>query len=94
MISTAPFASLTAGGDDAESESFLTLFRIVNCQTFWYTISMRMGRPPKPPSEVRSLVIPLRLTRAEWRELQKRAKENGLPVSEYIRTKLNLQKEK
>ena len=51
---------------------------------------MRMGRPPKPHSEVRSLVIPIRLTRAEWRELQKRAKESGLPVSEYIRTKLNL----
>jgi len=54
---------------------------------------MRMGRPPKPHSEVRSLVIPIRLTKAEWRELQKRAEESGLPVSEYIRTRLNLPKE-
>jgi hypothetical protein len=35
-------------------------------------------------------VIPLRLTKAEWRELQKRAKESGIPVSEYIRQKLEL----
>jgi hypothetical protein len=61
--------------------------------TYWYTISMRMGRPRKPRYKVRSLVIPVRLTRNEWRELQKRAKESGLPVSAYIRTKLNLQEE-
>jgi len=54
---------------------------------------MRMGRPPKLRSRVRSLVIPVRLTRTQWRELQKRAKEQGLPVSEYIRRKLDLPKE-
>ena len=47
----------------------------------------------RPDEEVRALVIPLRLTKAEWRELQKRAKESGLPVSEYIRKNLDLQKE-
>jgi hypothetical protein len=52
-----------------------------------------MGRPPKSRSEVRSLVIPVRLTKAQWRELQKRAKEEELPVSEYIRRKLDLPKE-
>lgn len=54
---------------------------------------MRLGRPPKPPSKVRSLVIPVRLTKAQWLELQKRAKEQGLPVSEYMRRKLDLPKE-
>ena len=54
---------------------------------------MRMGRPPKPRFEVRATVIPLRLTRAEGRELQKRAKELGIPVSEYIRRKLDLRKD-
>jgi hypothetical protein len=53
-----------------------------------------MGRPPKPRSEVRSLVIPIRLTKAQQRELQKRAKEQGLPVSEYIRLKLELKETK
>jgi len=54
---------------------------------------MRMGRPPKARSEVRSLVIPVRLTKRQWRELQERAKQQGLPVSEYIRGKLDLPKE-
>jgi len=54
---------------------------------------MRMGRPPKPRSKVRSLAIPVRLTKVQWRELQKRAKNQGLPVSEYIRRKLDLSKE-
>jgi hypothetical protein len=33
------------------------------------------------------------LTRAEWRELQKRARQSGIPVSEYIRKKLDLRKD-
>lgn len=61
--------------------------------TYWYTVSMRMGRPPKPPTEVRSSVIPVRLTHAEWRELRKRARQSGIPVSEYIRKKLDLRKD-
>ena len=67
----------------------------VDCNlTYWYTISMvRMGRPPKPLSKVRSHVVPIRFTNAQWRELQKRAKENGIPVSEYIRRKLELRSE-
>jgi predicted DNA binding CopG/RHH family protein len=35
-------------------------------------------------------VIPIRVTKAQWRELQKRAKEQGIPVSQYIRKKLEL----
>jgi hypothetical protein len=35
-------------------------------------------------------VIPIRLTKAQWKELQKRAEEQGIPVSEYIRRKLEL----
>ena len=54
---------------------------------------MRMGRPPKPKSKVRSFVIPIRLTKTQWRELQKRARESGIAVSEYIRRKLELQSE-
>jgi hypothetical protein len=62
-------------------------------RTCRYTQSMRMGRPPKPRSKVRSLVIPVRFTKAQWRELQKGSKEQGLPVSEYIRRKLDLLRE-
>jgi hypothetical protein len=61
--------------------------------TYSYTQSMRMGRPPKPRSKVRSLVIPVRFTKAQWRELQNRSKGQGLPVSEYIRRKLDLPRE-
>ena len=61
--------------------------------TYWYTQSMRMGRPPKLRSKVRSLVVPVRFTKAQWRELQKRSKESGIPVSEYIRRKLDFQRE-
>ncbi len=68
-------------------------FLIDTLPTYWYTLNMRMGRPPKLPSEVRSSVIPVRLTRAEWRELQKRARQSGIPVSEYIRKKLDLRKD-
>ncbi len=45
----------------------------------------RLGRPPKPSSQVRSLVYPVRLTRTEWRELQKLAQASGEPPSELMR---------
>jgi len=81
-------------GDESEQLPDLrTLVVIDTCTTYWYTQSMRMGRPPKPRSKVRSLVIPVRFTKTQWGELQKRAKERGIPVSEYIRLKLDLLRE-
>lgn len=45
----------------------------------------RIGRPPKPRSEVRSVVYPVRLTRGEWREFQKVARAAGEPISDLMR---------
>lgn len=45
----------------------------------------RMGRPPKPSSQVRAVVYPVRLTRGEWREFQKLAKATGETVSDLMR---------
>jgi hypothetical protein len=44
-----------------------------------------MGRPPKPKAERRSKRLELRLSGAEYEEFEKRAKAEGLTVSEYLR---------
>ncbi len=47
----------------------------------------KMGRPPKPPAERRSKVVPLRMSAAEYRKLVRQAKGRGLSISEYLRRK-------
>jgi hypothetical protein len=44
-----------------------------------------MGRPPKPKSEHKSRMVRLRMTRAEYSKLEKKAKRAGLSVSEFLR---------
>ena len=44
-----------------------------------------MARPRKPRSEVRSVVIPVRVTRGELAELRKRAKKEKTTVAELLR---------
>lgn len=46
---------------------------------------MRRGRPPIPKSEKRSIMVNLRVTRAEFRRLKSQAKRAGVSVSEYAR---------
>ena len=45
----------------------------------------RMGRPPKPKAERKSKRIELRLSAAEYRRLEQKAKAKGLSVSEFLR---------
>lgn len=47
-----------------------------------------LGRPPKPAAERRSVILNLRITRAQQRELAAAAKRKGLSASDYIRLKL------
>lgn len=47
----------------------------------------RMGRPPKPKAERKSITARLRMSAAEHRKLEERAKAEGLTVSEYLRRK-------
>jgi len=44
-----------------------------------------MGRPPKPKAERKSKRIELRLSDAEYRKLEQKAKAKGLSVSEFLR---------
>jgi len=46
------------------------------------------GRPPKPASERRSVILNMRITRAEQRKLAAEAKQSGLSMSAYLRQKL------
>jgi hypothetical protein len=48
-------------------------------------IRKQMARPRKPRSEVRSIVIPVRLTRGELADLRKRAKRENTTVAELLR---------
>ena len=48
-----------------------------------------MGRPPKPPDEVRAEVYQLRLTVAERSEYDSAAKRSGKGLSEWIRACLS-----
>ena len=44
----------------------------------------RMGRPPLPPDERKSVHISVRLTRAELARLKTLAREHGMTVSELL----------
>lgn len=46
----------------------------------------QVGRPSVPPDERRK-PRSIRMTDAEWEEIQRRADALGLPISEYIRLK-------
>jgi hypothetical protein len=48
----------------------------------------KMGRPPKPTAERRSVLLNVRVTREEQRQLAAVAKRKGLSVSDYMRSKL------
>jgi len=45
----------------------------------------RMGRPPKQRAERKSKRVELRLSDAEYRKLERKAKAKGLTVSEFLR---------
>lgn len=45
-----------------------------------------VGRPPMGPNERRKLRS-VKMTDAEWEEIQKRAADSGVSASEYIRLK-------
>jgi hypothetical protein len=48
----------------------------------------RMGRPPKPKAERRTETVQLRMSRAELKELEEKAKAAGISVSEFLRQKV------
>ena len=50
-----------------------------------YTNNPRMGRPPKPESERRSKLFPLRCTVSEIAELESAARRLGVTVAEILR---------
>ena len=52
------------------------------------TAKKRMGRPPKPPAERRSVFVGIRLTNQEHRKLLALAKRAGLTFSEYVRRRV------
>jgi hypothetical protein len=45
----------------------------------------RMGRPPKPKTQRKSRLVQLRMSKAEYREIEEKAKAAGLSVSEFLR---------
>jgi uncharacterized protein (DUF1778 family) len=45
----------------------------------------RMGRPPKPKSERKARMVRLRMSEAEYRSLEQKAKAKGQTVSEFLR---------
>jgi len=54
---------------------------------------VKMGRPPKPAKERQSRMIALRLTPAEYKELEQAAAKSKVSLSSYIRQKLGLRGE-
>jgi hypothetical protein len=46
----------------------------------------RMGRPPKAKSERKSRMVRLRMSAAEYRKVEEKAKAAGLSVSEFLRS--------
>jgi len=44
-----------------------------------------MGRPPKPKAERLLKRVELRMSTAEYRKLEEKAKAKGLTVSEFLR---------
>jgi hypothetical protein len=53
-----------------------------------------MGRPKKPAKQRSSHLIALRLTPAEHKALERAAEKAKLPLSDYVRSKLDLRGEK
>jgi uncharacterized protein (DUF1778 family) len=47
-----------------------------------------MGRPPKPPKEVKSAAVRVRLTKAERARIDRAAKASGEDVSTWARAAL------
>jgi len=43
-----------------------------------------MGRPPLPPEERKSVIVSIRLTKAELARLKALAREHGVTVTELI----------
>ena len=48
-------------------------------------VARRRGRPEKPPEQVRSERVVMRVTGAEHRDIERWAAAQGLDVSEYVR---------
>lgn len=48
----------------------------------------KMGRPPKPKSEVRGVTLTIRLTKAEKRAAEAAAKRAGVSLGEWARRAL------
>ena len=48
-------------------------------------VARRRGRPEKPPEQVRSERVVMRVTGAEHRDIERWAAAQGLDVSEYLR---------
>jgi hypothetical protein len=57
----------------------------LTCRLTVYTNKLCMGRPPKPESERRSKLFPLRLTRGEVAELETASHRLGETVAEIFR---------
>ena len=47
------------------------------------------GRPPKPPDEAKGDILHLRIAEEERINYQKSAERCGLPLSEWVRDRLN-----
>jgi hypothetical protein len=59
---------------------------IVSQKLSWgQRMKKRMGRPPKPKSERKARMVRLRMSEAEYRKLEQKAKAKGLSVSEVLR---------
>ena len=48
----------------------------------------KMGRPPKPKSEVKGVTLTIRLTKAEKRAAEAAAKRDGVSLGEWARRAL------
>jgi|BogFormECP03_OM3_1039632.scaffolds.fasta_scaffold10658_2 predicted HicB family RNase H-like nuclease len=63
------------------------LTRTIKCKTL-SLMKTKRGRPPIPAAERQSVLLNVRVTRAEQRLLAAEAKRKGLSVSDYMRSKL------
>lgn len=57
----------------------------LTCGDFVYTNILCMGRPPKPESERRSKLFPLRLTPGEIEELESASRRLGETIADILR---------
>ncbi len=48
----------------------------------------KLGRPKLPKGEARSVMVHLRLTKAQGEALEAKAKAAGMSISDWIRTKI------